>query len=250
MINKKNIFILIIGLVLTGAGYNLYKQNNPAVPNNTVQETTPDLAQKLSPAAFKEIVAQENTFTIDVHTPEQKHLPGTDAVISYDKLEENIDELPQDKDTPIAVYCRSGSMSEIAGQTLKELGYTNVVDLAGGINKYKSELDGEVSITPLTKDLGEVIYGEVATTQFEFTNFTDQELKVTRVSTSCGCTKANIAKDVLAPYESTTIDVSFDPAVHKDDTDVGELTRTIYIETNHQSYPKLESTITANVIKK
>jgi hypothetical protein len=45
------------------------------------------------------------------------------------------------------------------------------------------------------------------------------------------------------------ISVSFDPAVHKDDTDLGELTRTIYIDTDNPNFPKLTSTITANVIK-
>ncbi len=72
---------------------------------------------------------------------------------------------------------------------------------------------------------------------------------VTRVSTSCGCTSAEVEKNSLAPYESTKVKVSFDPAVHKDDTDLGKLTRTIYIETDNINYPSLEVTITANVIK-
>jgi hypothetical protein len=54
----------------------------------------------------------------------------------------------------------------------------------------------------------------------------------------------------LGAYESTTVNVSFDPAVHKDDTDLGELTRTIYVETDNPNYSDLETIITANVIKK
>ncbi len=72
---------------------------------------------------------------------------------------------------------------------------------------------------------------------------------MTRVSTSCGCTKAKLDKENLSGYESTVVRVSFDPAVHKDDTDLGEVTRTIYIETDNPNFPELESVITASVIK-
>ena len=54
----------------------------------------------------------------------------------------------------------------------------------------------------------------------------------------------------LDPYASTEIDVTFDPAVHKDDTDLGELTRTIYIETDNLNFPKVTAEIKAIVIKK
>lgn len=41
--------------------------------------------------------------------------------------------LRADKDTGILLYCRSGRMSAIAADTLVEAGYTNVVDLEGGM---------------------------------------------------------------------------------------------------------------------
>ena len=44
--------------------------------------------------------------------------------------------------------------------------------------------------------------------------------------------------------------VSFDPAVHKDDSDLGEVTKTIFIETDNINFSKLEAQITAKVIKK
>jgi len=106
-----------------------------------------------------------------------------------------------------------------------------------------------VSLSPETKTLGTVVYGDVATTEFTLTNYTPLPLKVTRVSTSCGCTKASVEKEELAAYESTTVNVSFDPAVHKDDTDLGDLTRSIYIETDNPNFPNFESNITARVIE-
>lgn len=104
-------------------------------------------------------------------------------------------------------------------------------------------------ISPTTQDLGTVTYGEVAETNFTLSNDTDQIVQITRVSTSCGCTKAFPEKEVLEPGKSINIKVTFDPAVHKDDSDLGEITRTIYIETNHSEFKRLESIITATVVK-
>ena len=98
--------------------------------------------KKVSPAEFKEIISKEEVFVIDVHIPEQEHIAGTDAVIPFDELEKYQDQLPSDKDTPLALYCRSGSMSAAAAQELADRGYTEVYDLQGGRNAYMKELGG------------------------------------------------------------------------------------------------------------
>ena len=139
-------------------------------------------------------------------------------------------------------------MSATAADEISKLGYTNVYDLKGGINSFR-ESNVAVAITPDNRDLGEVIYGEVPTTTFTLTNFTPLPVKITRVSTSCGCTKAEVEKNELDAYEATEISVSFDPAVHGDATDIGEVTRTIYIDTDNPNFPRLESIITARVTK-
>ena len=215
--------------------------NNSLVKNST--------AKLVSPQKFAELAKDKNAFILDVHTPEQTHIPNTTAFIPYNQIQQNIDKLPADKSTPILVYCRSGSMSEKASKEIADFGYTNVYDLEGGTNAYK-ESNVSVSLTPDTKALGTVVYGDVATTTFTLINYTPLPLKITRVSTSCGCTKASTDKELLEAYEATSINVSFDPAVHKDDTDLGDLTRTIYIETDNPNFPNLESKITATVIKK
>lgn len=198
---------------------------------------------------FSELAKNKEAFLLDVHIPEQTHIPGTDAFVPFDELGKNLDKLPENKDTKILVYCRSGSMSRQAAYDLQQMGYTNVVELAGGINAYK-EANVSVGISPDARDLGTVVYGDVAKTEFTLTNFTPAELNITKVSTSCGCTSASVDKETLEPYESTVIKVSFDPAVHKDDTDLGELTRTIYIETDNPNFSQLEVSISANVLKK
>ena len=87
---------------------------------------------------LKASLATKDFFLIDVHTPEQEHIKGTDAVIPYDQIGLQINELPTDKNAAIVLYCRSGSMSQQAAQTLVDLGYTNITHVEGGKRAYDS----------------------------------------------------------------------------------------------------------------
>lgn len=205
--------------------------------------------KNLSVADFDSAMSQVNVFVIDVHTPEQEHLAGTDTFIPYDQIGNRLAELPADKDAAIILYCRSGSMSAQAARVLIDNGYTNISHLAGGIQAWREQHQG-IIITPKRQDLGTVMYGDVATAVFTLTNNTNQPVKLTRLSTSCGCTEAEAELTTLEPYQQTRIKVSFDPAVHQDDTDLGELTRTIFIDTDQVNFPRVEAQITATVIKK
>ncbi len=86
----------------------------------------------LGPADFRTALTEPGVFVVDVHIPEQQHIAGTDAVIPFNEIDSNLDRLPADKTTPIAVYCLTGGMSARAAAQLVRLGYERVIDLAGG----------------------------------------------------------------------------------------------------------------------
>lgn len=91
----------------------------------------------VSPAVFAERIESAAVVTINVHTPDEGSIPGTDLAIPFEEIASSED-LPTDLDTPLAVYCRSGNMSADAVDDLEALGYTDIVELDGGFDAWES----------------------------------------------------------------------------------------------------------------
>ncbi|MCH9728555.1 MAG: rhodanese-like domain-containing protein [Actinomycetia bacterium] len=81
--------------------------------------------------------AESGRVTINVHVPYEGDTAGTDLSIPFDQITELGDLLPQQRSTPLAIYCRSGRMSAIAPASLTSLGYLDVVDLRGGMKAWQ-----------------------------------------------------------------------------------------------------------------
>jgi phage shock protein E len=91
----------------------------------------------VSPEAFAERIDATGVVTINVHIPDEGSIPGTDLAIAFDDISSSTD-LPEDLDTPLAVYCRSGNMSADAVDDLEDLGYSDIVELDGGFNAWEA----------------------------------------------------------------------------------------------------------------
>ncbi len=78
---------------------------------------------------------------------EQGAVPGA-IHIPRGFLESQVESRVADRAAPILVYCAGGTRSAFAAKTLTELGYTDVVSVAGGFNKWKNE--GRAWSTPRT----------------------------------------------------------------------------------------------------
>lgn len=88
--------------------------------------------------ALKEYLSDKITI-IDVRTLEEYqggHLPGA-INISVDNL---ANEIREDLDQVIVVYCQSGRRSKAASEILEDLGYQVVLD-GGGISSYKGQVE-------------------------------------------------------------------------------------------------------------
>jgi rhodanese-related sulfurtransferase len=91
----------------------------------------------ISVQQLTELVRDEDLTLVNVHVPYEGEIPETDLFIPYDEITDNLDQLP-DKNAPIVLYCRSGSMSTSAASDLAALGYTNVLEVDGGFNAWKA----------------------------------------------------------------------------------------------------------------
>jgi sulfur-carrier protein adenylyltransferase/sulfurtransferase len=76
---------------------------------------------------------------VDVREPDEwdeGHVPGA-VHVARGFLESRIEAAAPDHTQPIVVYCAGGARSAFAAKTLQELGYENVVSLAGGYTDWK-----------------------------------------------------------------------------------------------------------------
>jgi rhodanese-related sulfurtransferase len=97
----------------------------------------PDYVKMISPSELKHAMQNEDIFLVDVHTPQQRHIKGTDLFIPYNAVADHREKLPQDKNMPIYLYCEGGPMGNAAARSLYELGYRNLFNLEGGAKAWK-----------------------------------------------------------------------------------------------------------------
>ncbi|WP_346939528.1 rhodanese-like domain-containing protein [uncultured Clostridium sp.] len=85
--------------------------------------------------------SDENLVILDVRDDQaykEGHIEGA-ILMSVSDVSHDIEDIVQDKDTTVCVYCYSGNKSARAAMMLEYLEYTNVCDL-GGITNWSYEL--------------------------------------------------------------------------------------------------------------
>lgn len=129
-------FLAFSSFVFIGCDSN----QSPETPINTQTNTE---GFEIDASSVKNKVGnQEDIKLIDVRTVEEyeiEHLADSELA-TLQGIENNILEIEGlEKNDEIIVYCRSGRRSAEAYDILKELGYTNVKSMAGGINEWNSQ---------------------------------------------------------------------------------------------------------------
>ncbi|MCA9333385.1 DUF1573 domain-containing protein, partial [Candidatus Saccharibacteria bacterium] len=67
------------------------------------------------------------------------------------------------------------------------------------------------------------------------------------ITTSCGCTSAEVEKETLGFNEDTVLTVHFDPNFH--DEPQGKITRSVFVPTNDQNNPELQFDILVEILE-
>lgn len=137
--SRKHPIIIAVTIALMATACGSSADSNDSTPAAATITAPPEAApvQLLQPDGLSDALAASPEMPlINVHIPYEDHIEGTDAFIAFDSILDSPD-LPTDKTAPLALYCRSGNMSAQASATLVDAGYTNIIDLDGGMNAWE-----------------------------------------------------------------------------------------------------------------
>ncbi|MBV8984554.1 MAG: molybdopterin-synthase adenylyltransferase MoeB [Acidimicrobiia bacterium] len=111
---------------------------------------TKSQVREVDTAGAAEAIARPGTVVLDVREPDEYEQGALQGALHVERgnLESKIESRVPDRSTPIVIHCASGIRSVFAAKTLQDLGYTDVVSMAGGFNKWKDE--GRPWVTPQT----------------------------------------------------------------------------------------------------
>jgi rhodanese-related sulfurtransferase len=98
-----------------------------------VVETADGTYTKIDPARLESMLASKDFILVNVHVPYEGEIEGTDLFVAYDDPDRLEAELPTDKTAEVVIYCRSGNMSTTAAEELVKRGFTNLLELEGGM---------------------------------------------------------------------------------------------------------------------
>lgn len=113
------------------------KEAEEAEASGKLPEMTPEeLKAKLD--------AGEDVFVLDVREPFEYEIAKIEGstLIPLGELSRRVEEL--DSTADIVVHCKSGKRSAKAQQTLKDMGFSRVTNLEGGILRWSEDVDDEV----------------------------------------------------------------------------------------------------------
>ena len=91
----------------------------------------------VSVAELQTMLENKDFFMVNVHIPWQGDIPQTDLRLSYEEIEQNLDQLPEDRESKLLVYCLTSGMAKKAIATLLAEGYTNLWMLDGGTTAWE-----------------------------------------------------------------------------------------------------------------
>ncbi|MEM8558980.1 MAG: molybdopterin-synthase adenylyltransferase MoeB [Bacteroidota bacterium] len=147
--------LLIDALTMCFRELRVQKQHDIAITANNATRPLPPSDPPTSMASVPEITVQDYQalrdsdappFLLDVRRPDEYEIAQLDGtLIPLDELPNRLDEIEAHRDDElIVVHCRSGARSARATALLHGHGFTNAVNLKGGILAWSDQIDSSV----------------------------------------------------------------------------------------------------------
>ena len=116
------------------------------IPQQEAEEAAMESLPEITPLELKaKLDAKEDIFVLDVREPQEydiAKIPGT-TLIPLGELPRRVGEL--DSTADIVIHCRSGVRSAKAQHILKDMGFSRVTNLSGGILQWSDDVDPTVA---------------------------------------------------------------------------------------------------------
>ena len=106
---------------------------------------------------------------------------------------------------------------------------------------------GEIALSATEFDFGTIPNTGPVSQVFQVRNVGDGPLEISGVSTSCGCTTAEVDSHQLAAGGSTDLTVTYNPLAHNGVT--GDFMRLVYIRSDDPDTPEASLTIRVTVVE-
>jgi rhodanese-related sulfurtransferase len=133
---SRSLAAILAALLLLVAACTQAPSTTPLLESASLSENT-DGYTDISAQQLAGMLENKDFTLVNVHIPYEGEIPQTDLFIPFDQIADHLEELP-DKDAPIVLYCRSASMSTTAAEVLASLGYTNVMEVDGGMRAWEA----------------------------------------------------------------------------------------------------------------
>ncbi len=105
----------------------------------------------------------------------------------------------------------------------------------------------KIELSAISFDLGDINPDKGNKIETFFVkNIGGTPLNIISVSTSCGCTEAEVESEEILPGEQTKLLVIYDPSVHPNLT--GPIKRVVYIKSNDPLQEEIELELTGNIL--
>ncbi|MGC5324197.1 rhodanese-like domain-containing protein [Brevibacillus sp. SYSU BS000544] len=124
---NRTIIALLSVIAIGAVVWMLFFQTSSTIQQVTTTQLQEKLQQQLNSSAVFIDVREENEYT-------EGHIEGI-ANVPLSSLPNRLAEIPKDKE--VVIICRSGNRSMQAAKLLQEQGYTNIVNVSGGMLDWK-----------------------------------------------------------------------------------------------------------------
>ncbi|MFX0124846.1 MAG: rhodanese-like domain-containing protein [Candidatus Hodarchaeota archaeon] len=129
----KYTFLATLILIVSLLSFNGYYSANGMILKRSYNTISVLEAKKL-------IENSTDLFILDVRTETEYkggHIEGA-YLLPHSDIIDRQDELPENKSQPILIYCRSGTRSATASNTLESLNFTQIYNMEGGFDAWKN----------------------------------------------------------------------------------------------------------------